>query len=328
MRITNNTVISNMMKHLQNNMNSLDSLSQKLSSGKDFQLPSESPIRAAHSLQFSSRIRASEQYLNNINQARDWMLSTESSLRGAGEILQRARELAIYGNTDTLSAADRNSIVQEVRELKEGYISIGNDKHGDRSLFGGQGTDVEPFSRDIPLDDYDHDDDWIDNGVNGMDDEPDNGSESVNGEEESPEEYVFQGDNGRINREVGPGISMTINVNGQEAFGDGIRVLGELGQGLESGDSGRLDQVIAELDQIIDNNIQFQAHLGAKVNRLDLTEARLEEGKFNLQKLSSENQDSDIAEVITNLKMQESVYRAALAAGARIMQPTLLDFLQ
>ena len=35
-----------------------------------------------------------------------------------------------------------------------------------------------------------------------------------------------------------------------------------------------------------------------------------------------------MAEVIMNLKMQENVYQASLSSGARIIQPTLLDFLR
>lgn len=40
------------------------------------------------------------------------------------------------------------------------------------------------------------------------------------------------------------------------------------------------------------------------------------------------SEDADLAQVITNLKMDENVYRASLAAGARIMQPSLIDFLR
>jgi flagellar hook-associated protein 3 FlgL len=42
----------------------------------------------------------------------------------------------------------------------------------------------------------------------------------------------------------------------------------------------------------------------------------------------SENEDVDEAETIMNLKNEENVYRASLAGGARIIQPTLVDFLR
>ncbi|MFN2364471.1 MAG: flagellin, partial [Halarsenatibacteraceae bacterium] len=75
-------------------------------------------------------------------------------------------------------------------------------------------------------------------------------------------------------------------------------------------------------------NITTRAEIGAKMNRLDLTQSRLEEQEINFESLKSDNEDVDIAETIMNLRMQESVYQASLATGARIMQPTLLDFLR
>jgi flagellar hook-associated protein 3 FlgL len=44
--------------------------------------------------------------------------------------------------------------------------------------------------------------------------------------------------------------------------------------------------------------------------------------------MKSENEDADLAEVITNLKMEETVYRASLASGSRIMQQSLVDFMR
>ena len=46
------------------------------------------------------------------------------------------------------------------------------------------------------------------------------------------------------------------------------------------------------------------------------------------EELLSKNQDADMAEVIMELKMQENVYRASLSAGARIIMPSLVDFLR
>jgi flagellar hook-associated protein 3 FlgL len=47
-----------------------------------------------------------------------------------------------------------------------------------------------------------------------------------------------------------------------------------------------------------------------------------------LRELLSKNEDADMAEVIMNLKMEENVYRASLAGGAKIIQPSLVDFLR
>ena len=47
-----------------------------------------------------------------------------------------------------------------------------------------------------------------------------------------------------------------------------------------------------------------------------------------LPALLSDKQDVDVAETIMKLKLEENVYRSALAVGARILQPTLMDYLR
>ncbi len=61
---------------------------------------------------------------------------------------------------------------------------------------------------------------------------------------------------------------------------------------------------------------------------MELTKNRLLDLHFLSKGLLSDVEDADIAEVTINLKMQENVHRTALAAGARIIQPSLLDFLR
>ena len=93
-----------------------------------------------------------------------------------------------------------------------------------------------------------------------------------------------------------------------------------------------IDQIseenITALDKNLSINTENRARIGAKINRLDMTESKIEEEKIQSEELLSKNEDVDIAKTITDLKMQESVYRASLASGARIIQPTLVDFLQ
>jgi len=58
-----------------------------------------------------------------------------------------------------------------------------------------------------------------------------------------------------------------------------------------------------------------------------LTADRLDIDSINFRKLMSENEDVDQAENILLLKTEENVYRASLSGGARIIQTSLVDFL-
>ena len=70
------------------------------------------------------------------------------------------------------------------------------------------------------------------------------------------------------------------------------------------------------------------AEIGGRQRRLELLEARFSQDNLNYEKMRSDAEDADMAEVIMFLKMAETVYQAALSAGARVIQPTLMDFLR
>jgi flagellar hook-associated protein 3 FlgL len=80
--------------------------------------------------------------------------------------------------------------------------------------------------------------------------------------------------------------------------------------------------------KFLNDVLEQRADVGARSNRLDLTKNRLSDQYTNFSELMSNNEDADMAEVIMNLKNEENVYKASLEAGARIIQPSLMDFLR
>ena len=71
-----------------------------------------------------------------------------------------------------------------------------------------------------------------------------------------------------------------------------------------------------------------RAVLGAKSRRMELAIARAEENQVNVTELLSKLEDIDLAEITMHYSMQAYVYQAALLTGAKVMQPSLLDFLR
>ena len=89
-----------------------------------------------------------------------------------------------------------------------------------------------------------------------------------------------------------------------------------------------IDNAIADMQDIMDRVLSIRSDIGARMNRTDLTYNRLDSDEINFTRLMSDNEDADMAQVIMNLKNEENVYNASLAGGARIIQPTLADFLK
>jgi flagellar hook-associated protein 3 FlgL len=96
----------------------------------------------------------------------------------------------------------------------------------------------------------------------------------------------------------------------------------------ENGDTSEIGLSIGKIDNQLENVLRIRSDLGARYNRLELTENRLSMDEVTFTRLLSLNEDADMAEVIMKLKNEENVYNASLAGGARIIQPTLLDFLR
>ncbi|MFW6138428.1 MAG: flagellin, partial [Spirochaetota bacterium] len=70
------------------------------------------------------------------------------------------------------------------------------------------------------------------------------------------------------------------------------------------------------------------AQLGAKQTRLEMVRSRIMQDKANMEDILSGSEDTDITQAVTELKTMEMLHRAALGVTARIIQPTLLDFLR
>ena len=109
------------------------------------------------------------------------------------------------------------------------------------------------------------------------------------------------------------------NIEGNGALDDELKedLLGET-----------FTKLIGKMDGHIQNNLNITAEIGGKVNRLELTKDRLKSDSLNFTDLMSENEDVDMAEVLIRFSSMEVVYNASLSASARIIQPSLLDFIR
>ena len=125
------------------------------------------------------------------------------------------------------------------------------------------------------------------------------------------------------------GLSTTTQVNGTSSEkGTLIADYDQLITEMDNGNNSAISSLLANLDSGMDSVLRIRADIGARINRIELTCNRLDNDNINFTKLMSTNEDVDMAETIMNLQNEENVYKASLAGGARIIMPTLLDFLR
>ena len=142
MRITNKMMTNNMLSNINKNKINMNKLEQQYSTGKKIQRPSEDPIIAVRALKLRTNLTEIEQYYEkNIPDAKSWMNVTESALQTVNEVLRKINTYCVQGSTDTLTATDRNSIVQNLQEMKQQIFQEGNTNYAGRYVFTGFKTD-------------------------------------------------------------------------------------------------------------------------------------------------------------------------------------------
>lgn len=308
MRITNQMMVSRFLQNLNANLELLSNSNEQLSTGKRIQRPSDDPIAVARSLQLRTSVIETEQYVKNVASATSWMESVDSAFSDVTSVMHRAKEIAVTGANETLTDSSLGALADEVDKLLEHVVQVANSDHAGRYIFGGYQTANQPFTANYVAAPAG----WI---------------QPVGGQIIGS--VTYNGDNGSIAYDVGSGIQASVNVPGNAAFNQVFQALIDLRDNLRSRNQAAItNNSLNLIEGAKDNLLEWQAEVGARTNQLELTNTRLLELKANFQKLLSENEDADIPEVIMQLKMQENVYRAALDSGARIIQPSLLDFLR
>ncbi|MDR3254730.1 MAG: flagellar hook-associated protein FlgL [Synergistaceae bacterium] len=110
---------------------------------------------------------------------------------------------------------------------------------------------------------------------------------------------------------------------------DFFGVLDNLVDTAEGGDiDGLSDTMIGELDNWMTTLLKCRAVAGALISRYQTTVNRYITNRTGYTDLHNQTVGADLAETITNYEMASGIYEASLAAIARIIQPTLLDFLR
>lgn len=296
MRVTQSMITENFTRNLMQNLKRLDDINNQISSEKKINRPSDDPVGAAMAIKLRRQLSAIKQYNSNAKQALTWMKDTETALTNAGDVIQRLSELAVEAANGTKTGEDKEKILDEVKELKDQLLKEANSTSLDRYLFSGYSTDKAPFIKD-----------------------------DVTGSIEANPNIV----DGTINYNVGQSETIPVNLKGSEVFGDIFKAVEKFETALENNDGETIsNEVISDIKGALNTVLKYRSQIGARTNRLEATVSRLEANEVDYKAQLSSVEDVDLAQAITDLKMEESVYRAALAVGARIIQPTLVDFLR
>ena len=295
-RITTQMMSRNVLADINNAASQLDRTRQKASSGKELTRPSDNPYATARALKLRETVEGTRQHTRNAEDAIGWQDAAESALGAISETVRRVRELLIQASSGTTDAASRKVIATEVGQLIQEVKEHGNASYAGRFVFGGTNTDRPPYPA-------------------GAGD-------------------AYAGNNRLIAREIGPGVSLAINVPGSRVIGSGAGdgILGALRRieaDLNANNAAALGgRDLAALDTQLDALMVVRAENGAGSNRIESALSRLAEFEETTVRQLSATEDADFAQVMIDLNSQQAAYQAALKSGANIVQSSLMDFLR
>jgi flagellar hook-associated protein 3 FlgL len=120
----------------------------QVSTGKRILTPADDPAAASQVLSLMQEKEVTGQYQSNADAARGRLSLEEQALTGAGDVLQRLKELAIQANNSTLNNANRASIAAEARLRLDELLSLANTRDANNEyLFSGYQGATQPFNR-------------------------------------------------------------------------------------------------------------------------------------------------------------------------------------
>ncbi|HWL24557.1 MAG TPA: flagellar hook-associated protein FlgL [Ureibacillus sp.] len=295
MRVTQSMLSGNMLKNLSNSYSKLGKLQEQINTGKKVNRPSDDPVVAMKGIGYRTQLNNVEQFSRNIGEAYNWLDTTDDTFDKVGSALQRANELMVQASSDTSTPEDREKIDAELQQLQKHIQSLANTKIGDKYIFSGTKTTTAPYNND--------------NGgyTNNL-------SDNAFGK--------------TIEIEVFDGINMQINTTPLNLFKNIDDVFEDISSKITNGATAdELSSLITSINNNMNELLKTRADIGARQNRVELMDARLQSQEVIATERMSENEDIDYEKTITEMITQESIHRAALSVGSRIIQPTLVDFI-
>ena len=306
MRVTHHMMVENQIFHSTESLDKLNQLQEQISSGKEYQWASDNPSGAVAALTIRSTLEKHEAYIDTGQTMDGWLTATDSALASIETMLGRAINLTLDGTSDTMGTKERIALGKEIDIILRQAVDAGNTKHQDEFIFAGFKTNTQPFAL-----------------VDGVPD-----SVTYSGNATMVED---------IQRNIGPAQAITINVDGKILHGPDpanptasiFNAIIRARDGLMNDNRAEIEAGLADLKNVMETIKNKHTEIGARQREVRAVLQGMEKTKIELQGLLSKKEDANMAEAISNLREQETVYKTVLEVGSRTLSTmSLFDYMR
>ncbi|WP_347109893.1 flagellar hook-associated protein FlgL [Paenarthrobacter sp. S56] len=292
-RVTTQMMAASSQRSLQSAQTRLAELQDRALTLKNINRPSDDPAGAAQAIALRGQLNAASQYGSNISDGNGWLAAADTALGQSTSILNRVRDLVVQVSNGTLNDSAKEAIAVEIEGLGKDLLTQANTQYLGRNVFAGSSDTDGAFSSATPP---------VFNGVSGS----------------------------SVERRVDSSRTVRVDSDGGAIFGSGgssvFAVVGDVVADIRAGinPNGRLAAIGEGIRSVIDG----RADVGMRQTRLGQAQDSLEGMKATLETQRSRVEDLDLGKAVMDLKVQETNYQVALAVTAKVLQPTLMDFLR
>jgi flagellar hook-associated protein 3 FlgL len=292
-RITSQIIDRRSLETIQRNLAGLDEAQLRATTGLRIRSASDDPASYAGVLSADRRLSALEQYRRNISSAQARLSTEEAAVDQVGEVLARAKELAISQAAGNGSQQTRLIAKAEIDQLLQQSISLGNTPWGNGFLFGGDVDNRRPFDTLGAVD---------------------------------PNLPPVGGPN----VEYAPGQTAPMNHDGVQVFIDtGVFAsLQRLSDALGANSDAEIGASITDLTVSFDRVQDLLGETGARARQLEMAVSNVESLTLSLKTLRSDLSEADLEVAITQLVTRQNAYQAALMATSTLLHTTITDYLR
>jgi len=296
MERTTNVAISNtVLADNQATLARLATYQEQLSSGKRINRISDDPVAANSAMRYRAQSLNVDKYSANIDSGTALMTSADSALSNVSTLLDQAKLLAVQGTNASQDASSRKTLATSVNSLLSNLVDLGNTEQNGRFIFAGTATQTQPFA--------------------------------LSADKSS---VTYQGNLDSYDTQIGPSTTVTINQDGHSLFQgqvDVFKTLINLRDALNANDPQLISGELSNIDTAASHINDLHGALGGREQRLTLAQNQLTATKTNLTDLISKTEDVDFPKVISDYQLAQTALEAGLQVGAKIIKPTLLDYL-
>ncbi len=296
MRVATSSVYRGIQQNISRLFSDLNKTQEKVSSGKNFNRPSDDPVAMVTSLGLSNTLAQVEQYQKNMETAEGWLSLNGTVLEEVSKVAASAQEIALYLSSGTQSAEVRAEAASQVDALLDEAVSLGNSQLNGKYIFGGYQTTTPPF---------------------------------VHSGSGATETVVYQGDGNDFKVQIGPDETITAGKNGDTVFVDSnlFSSLIALKQAIVNNDQGAIQQESTNLQAATDSFNAQISDVGVRQDHLKTQGEIFTQTTLNLQNQLGDLVNVDYNKAILEMQQKQTAYNVALSAAAQISKVSLLDYL-